>query len=151
MFRLLIAAVAIVALFWWWDQPGGFRSSCETIAYPVRCQGATIGNRCHGELGDALPRRVFRVDAAANRVTENGAAASEIHPRCRVTDCGEWECVDEIFVRTAHGGDFSEQLRPGLTPVDPLRTLSQVYVPQWKWWEQRARAFAQRTTRRFMR
>jgi hypothetical protein len=75
-------------------------------------------------------------------VTEEGEQTAATHPRCRVTDCGQWECIDEIFVRTAHDGEFREQLRPGLAPVDPRRTLSVVYVPAWKWWQLRAQTFA---------
>jgi len=144
MVRLLVAVVAIGAIFWWWDDLFGARLGCGIIAYPARCQGAVIGNRCHGELGDALPRRKFVVDASAQRVTEPGAPESNAHPRCRVTDCRQWECIDEIFLRTAHDGEFREQLRPGLAPVDPSRTLSVVYVPAWKWWQLRAQSFAAR-------
>ena len=144
MVRLLIAIVAIGALVWSWDQLFGVRLGCGVIAYPARCQGAVIGNRCHGELGEALPRRRFLVDSVAQRVTEEGEQASGAHPRCRVTDCKQWECIDEIFVRTAREGEFREQLRPGLTSVDPRRTLSAVYVPAWKWWQLRAWALGVR-------
>jgi hypothetical protein len=144
MVRLLIAIVAIGAILWSWDQLFGGRVGCGVIAYPARCQGAVIGNRCHGELADALPRRRFLVDPGAQRVTEAGEQTSGAHPRCRVTDCRQWECLDEVFVRTAREGEFREQLRPGLISVDPRRTLSVVYVPAWKWWQLRAWALGER-------
>ena len=144
MARLLIAIVAIGAILWSWETLFGGRLGCGVVAYPARCQGAVIGNRCHGELADALPRRRFLVDPAAQRVTEEGEQTTSAHPRCRVTDCTQWECIDEIFVRTAREGEFREQLRPGLTSVDPRRTVSVVYVPAWKWWQLRAQSFVTR-------
>jgi len=142
MLRVLIAVVAIGAIFWAWDPLGGLRDDCRTVAYPVRCAGAVIGNRCHGDLVEALPRREFLVDPGAQRVRERTEESASSAARCRVTDCRQWECMDEVFVRTARDGDFSEQLRPGLMAVDPRRTLSVVYVPAWKWLPLRARALA---------
>ena len=141
MLRLLVAALAIGALFWWWQDPGTL-GACRTVAYPVRCKGDVIGNECHGELGPTLMRREFLVDGGAQRVTEGGAAAATAH--CNVSDCANWKCMDEIFLRTAHDGEFREQLRPGLTAVDPRRTLAVVYVPAWKWWQIRAEHAARR-------
>ncbi len=139
MLRLLIALVAIGAFFWWWEDPGT-PGACRTVAYPVRCQGDVIGNECHGELGAALARREFLVDRGPQRVTERGAAPGH----CSVSDCANWKCMDEIFLRTARDGQFREELRPGLTAVDPRRTLSAVYVPAWKWWQLRAEHAARR-------
>lgn len=138
MLRLLVAVVAIGAILWSWDEIFGLAPGCRTVAYPVRCQGAVIGNRCHGELGEALPRRAFLVDPGGQRVIEEDATSTGSRPRCRVTDCQQWECVDEVFVRIAREDGFREQLRPGLTPVDPRRTLSVVYVTAWKWAQLRA-------------
>ena len=151
MLRLLALVAALAALVWWWGLPAGLHTGCATIAYPARCRGAVVGNRCHGDLTEALPRREFRVDRGAQRVSEPGVDVSGAHPRCKVSDCTEWECVDEIFVRTAHGGEFREQLRPGLTPVDPTKTLGVVYVSALEWWQLRAKIYAQRMMRRFMR
>jgi hypothetical protein len=150
--RLLVAVVAIAAVFWVWDQLFGLNlGSCSTVAYPARCQGAVIGNHCHGELSAALPRRMFAVDPTSQRVMEAAAATSSVHPRCRVTDCAHWECIDEVFLRTARDGEFAEQLRPGLAPVDPARTLSVVYVPAWKWWQLRAQALVEEGIARLQR
>jgi hypothetical protein len=143
MARLLIAVVAIGAILWSWDRLVGLPGGCSTIAYPLRCSGAVIGNECHGQVGEALARREFVVDPAAQRVTESGGS-TDSHARCRVVDCRQWECMDEIFLRTARDGQFREQLRPGLTAVDPRKTLSVVYGSAWQWWAVRAEAAARR-------
>ena len=142
--RWLVAAIAVAAIAWSWQQLFGADFACETIAYPVRCRGAVIGNRCHGDLVEALPRRRFAVNPAAQRVTELGAGGGS-HSRCRVQECGQWECIDEVYVRTATDHEFRQLLRPGLTPVDPRWTPSEVYVPASVWWRVRAQAFAERT------
>src|SRR5437867_4153438 len=134
--RWLVGALAVVAIVWSWQQLFGSGFGCETIAYPVQCRGAVIGNRCHGALVAALPRRRFLVDPGAQRVTEDGPRES--HARCHVEDCRRWDCIDEVFVRSARGGEFRQQLRPGLAPVDPRWTPSEVYVPAWQWWKIRA-------------
>jgi hypothetical protein len=142
--RWLVAALAVAALAWSWEQlfPSGI--GCETTAYPVRCRGAVIGNVCHGALVEALPPRRFVVDPATQRVTERGLSDGS-HPRCRVQECGRWECIDEVFVRSANDREFRQLLRPGLSPVDPRWTPSEVYVPAWVWWRVRAQVFAERT------
>ncbi len=140
--RLLLAALAIAAILWSWNHLFGSGFGCETIAYPVRCRGAVVGNRCHGALVEALPRRRFLVEPGAQRVTEPGAGES--HARCRVQECQQWECIDEVFVRSATDHEFRQQLRPGLTPVDPRWTPSEVYVPAWLWWRVRAQMLAER-------
>jgi hypothetical protein len=139
--RWLVGALAVVAILWSWQQLFDSGFGCEMIAYPVRCRGAVIGNRCHGALIEALPRRRFLVDPGAQRVTEDGAQS---HARCRVEDCHRWNCIDEVFVRSAGDGEFRQQLRPGLAPVDPRWTPSEVYVPVWLWWKVRAQALAER-------
>jgi hypothetical protein len=151
MLRLLAVVLALAALVWWFGSPLDFHSGCVTVAYPARCRGAVVGNRCHGDLIEALPRREFRVDRTSQRVTETGIDISGAHPRCRVNDCRDWECIDEIFVRTAHETDFREQLRPGLTPVDPTRTLSVVYVSAREWWQLRAKLYVEKTLKRLLR
>src|SRR5262245_54616680 len=128
MLRLLVAVAAVAAIVWSWGQLSGTALQCHATAYPVRCSGTVIGNRCHGSLGEAMPRRTFTVDAQAQGVVEEGARGREGHPHCRVTDCNGWECVDEIFVRTWREGEFREELRPGLSPVDPIRGPSIAYV-----------------------
>lgn len=143
MLRLLAAVIVAVVIFSSWERFFGAGDGCRTVVYPARCGGAVIGNRCHGELGEALPRRTFQVDPAKQRVVEQGGAGSEAHPRCRVTDCRHWECLDEVFVRTVQNGDFREELRPGLTAVDPRWTPTVAYVTAWKWWQLRAVAIAQ--------
>jgi hypothetical protein len=140
--RWLVAVLAIAAVVWSWQHPSGFGFACETIAYPVRCRGAVIGNRCQGALVEALPRRRFSVDPGAQRVTEDGGGESRA--RCRVEGCRRWACIDEVFVRSADDGEFHQQLRPGLAPVDPRWTPSEVYVPAWLWWKVRAQALAER-------
>jgi hypothetical protein len=142
--RWLVAALAVAALIWSWEQlvPSGI--GCETTAYPVRCRGSVIGNVCHGALVEALPPRNFVVDPATQRVTEQGVSEGS-HPRCRVQECGRWECIDEVFVRSANDREFRQLLRPGLSPVDPRWTPSEVYVSVWVWWRVRAQAFAERT------
>jgi hypothetical protein len=143
--RWLVAVLAVAAIAWSWQQLFGTGSGfgCETIAYPVRCRGAVIGNRCHGALVEALPPRRFAVNPAAQRVTELGASDGS-HPRCHVQECGQWECVDEVYVRSANDREFRQLLRPGLAPVDPRWTPSEVYVPAWMWWRVRAQALAER-------
>jgi hypothetical protein len=140
--RWLVGALAVVAAVWTWQNLFGSGFGCETTAYPVRCRGAVIGNRCHGALVEALPLRRFLVDPGAQRVTEAGG---ESRARCHVEDCHQWECIDEVFVRSAGGGEFRQQLRPGLAPVDPRWTPAEVYVPAWLWWKVRAQALAART------
>jgi len=142
--RWLVAALTVAALIWSWEQlfPSGI--ACETTAYPVRCRGSVIGNVCHGALVEALPPRNFVVDPATQRVTEQGVSEGS-HPRCRVQECGRWECIDEVFVRSANDREFRQLLRPGLSPVDPRWTPSEVYVSVWVWWRVRAQAFAERT------
>jgi hypothetical protein len=140
--RWLVAALAIAAVVWSWQHLFGSGFGCETIAYPVRCRGAVIGNRCHGTLVEALPRRRFLVDPGAQRVTEAGSGESRA--RCRVQDCRRWDCIDEVFVRSAGDGEFRQLLRPGLAPLDPRWTPSEVYVPAWLWWKIRAQALAAR-------
>ncbi|HSD11583.1 MAG TPA: hypothetical protein VLF14_11385 [Candidatus Binatia bacterium] len=137
--RLLVVAFAVAAIAWYLFGSG---LGCETIAYPVRCRGAVVGNRCHGDLVEALPQRRFVVDPAAQRVVEIGVHDGS-HPRCRVQACGQWECIDEVFVRSASDREFRQQLRPGLTPVDPRWTLSEVYVPAWLWWKVRVQTLAE--------
>jgi hypothetical protein len=61
-----------------------------------------------------------------------------------VQECQQWECIDEVFVRSVTGREFRQQLRPGLTPVDPRWTPSEVYVPAWLWWRIRAQMLAER-------
>ena len=142
--RWLVAALAVAALIWSWEQwfPSGI--GCETTAYPVRCRGSVIGNVCHGALVEALPPRNFVVDPATQRVTEQGVSEGS-RPRCRVQECGRWECIDEVFVRSANDREFRQLLRPGLSPVDPRWTPSEVYVSVWVWWRVRGQAFAERT------
>ncbi len=141
--RWLVAALAVAAIAWSWQQLFGSDFGCETIAYPVRCRGSVIGNRCHGALVEALPQRRFVVNPAAQRVTELGASDGS-HPRCHVQECGQWECVDEVYVRSANDREFHQLLRPGLAPVDPRWTPSEVYVPAWVWWRVRTQALAER-------
>ncbi len=141
--RWIVAALALAAIAWSWQRLFGSDLDCETIAYPVRCRGAVIGNRCHGALVEALPQRRFVVNPAAQRVTELGAGDGS-RSRCRVQGCGQWDCVDAVYVRSASEGEFRQLLRPGLTPVDPRWTPSEVYVPAWTWWRMRAQAVAER-------
>ena len=148
--RLLIVALAAAAIVWSWNDLFGTGFGCETIAYPVRCRGTVVGNRCHGELVEALPRRRFVADPAKQRVVELGPQEG-LQPRCHVEECGHWECMDEVFVRSANGREFREQLRPGLVPVDPRWTPSEVYVPGWLWWKVRLQAVAERLLSRISR
>jgi hypothetical protein len=141
--RWVVAVLALAAIAWSWQKLFGSDFDCETVAYPVRCRGAVIGNRCHGALVEALPQRRFVVNPAAQRVTELGAGDGS-HSRCRVQGCGQWDCVDAVYVRSANEGEFRQLLRPGLTPVDPRWTPSEVYVPAWMWWRMRAQALAER-------
>ena len=146
--RWLVAALAVAALAWSWERLFPSGALCATTVYPVRCRGAVIGNLCHGALVEALSRRTFLVDPAGQRVTEPGAS-EESHPHCRVQACGHWECIDEVFVRSADDAGFRQLLRPGLAPVDPRWTPSEVYVPAWTWWRIRAQTFAERMLGRF--
>ena len=91
-----------------------------------------IGDRCKGSLIEALPRRHFLVDERRKRVLEAGTASRAA--RCKVVDCKNWKCIDEVFVRTATDGQYRELLRAELIALDPGRAGRTVHVSAGEWW-----------------